>query len=126
MPKLTPDDLEDAVNDLGMIPFFPRESRASVMRELAKMMPNLPALRWTVETAVAHCRQWPGMAEIRGLLCSRFSPADRIDQPYCTIPGFTAEENEAKYLEQHEEIKQRELSGSAKQFLQLAKPMRQL
>jgi hypothetical protein len=46
------------------------------------------------------------MAELRGLLCTRYDAADGIDQPYCTIPGFTPAEQEARYLEQrHEEVK---------------------
>jgi hypothetical protein len=105
MAKLTDQDLIDAVEDLGMIAFFPQESKGAVMRELRKMCPNRESLLWTVSTVVAKCDKWPGIAEIRGLLCTRYDAADGIDQPYCTIPGFTPGEQEAKYLERHEEVK---------------------
>lgn len=104
--KFTLDDLEAAVNDLESIPFFPRESRATVITHLRKMCPHKRALRWLVDTAVTNCRQWPGIAEIRGLLCSRFDAADGIDQPNCSIPGFSAEDAEARYLARHDELKQ--------------------
>jgi hypothetical protein len=97
--KFSIDNLRDAVDDLATIPFFPRESRSSVQRELAKMCPSYKALRFVVDAAQARCTQWPGMAELRGLLCSRYDADDGIDQPCCSIPGFTAEDAEARFLE---------------------------
>jgi hypothetical protein len=113
--KFSIDNLRDAVDDLATIPFFPKESRASVQREMAKMCPSYKALRFVVDTAQARCTQWPGMAELRGLLCSRFDAADGIDQPHCSIQGFTAEEAEARFLEG---IKpQRKLSAESKEMI---------
>jgi len=103
--KFTLRDLEVACDDLATIPYFPRESRASIIVQLQHMCPHLRALKWLVETATAHCKQWPGLSDLRGLLCSRFDAADGIDEPACSIPGFTVEENEARYLARHEELK---------------------
>lgn len=101
----TPKDLEMACAKLSTIPYFQVVNWAAVMDELRKMCPHYDALRFVVDTAVARCKQWPGMSELRGLLCSKFDAADGIDEPNCSIPGFTAEENEAKYLASHDSIK---------------------
>jgi hypothetical protein len=104
-------DLEAAVNDLETIPYFPKEGRATVMTHLRRMCPHKRALRWTVDTAVMKCRQWPGISELRGLLCTRFDAADGIDEPNCSIPGYSAEEAEARYIAEHEARKQLERAG---------------
>jgi hypothetical protein len=106
--KFTEQDLVAAVDDLATIPRFPYNSRPAVMSELVRMCPHREALRWTIRNAVANCITWPGMAELRGLLCSRYEPLDGIDRPYCSIPGFTADECEQKYIERHAELKQQE------------------
>jgi hypothetical protein len=105
--KFTIDDLEIAVGDLSTIPFFPSDerARASVMEQLRRMCPHIEGLRFIVDTAMARCKQWPGMSELRGLLCTRYNAADGIDEPNCSIPGFTAEEAEAKFLAAHESVK---------------------
>jgi hypothetical protein len=109
--KFTADDLRVACNDLATLPFFPQEAKASVVTYLARMCPHKRALRWLVDEVVNHVRSWPGLAELRGILCNRFDPADGIDQ-WSTLPGYRAEDNEARYLEGHEEQKRQELNGS--------------
>ncbi len=42
--------------------------------------------------------EWPGMAQIRGLFCKRFKPADGIEVASCNIPGYTDEECESAHL----------------------------
>jgi hypothetical protein len=103
--KFNANDLEKACNDLAMLQYFPHDARASVMALLAKMVPHKRALRWLVSQLVNHVGSWPGPAEVRGLLCTRFDPADGIDQ-WCSLPGFTAEEQEAKHLDRHQQLKQ--------------------
>jgi hypothetical protein len=103
--KFTVDDLEIACGELATIPYFPSAERAFVMNLLRKMCPHHDALRFVVDTAVARCKQWPGMSELRGLLCTRYDAADGMDEPNCSIPGFTAEESKAKYLATHNSIK---------------------
>ncbi|MGA8594465.1 MAG: hypothetical protein WB676_06945, partial [Bryobacteraceae bacterium] len=46
---------------------------------------------------------WPGLAELRGILCSRYDPADGIDQ-WSTLPGYRADDAEMKHLEAHERL----------------------
>ena len=76
----TPADLERACDDLTMLEFFPRESRASVMRLLRVICPHRRALKWLVAELVNQVNKWPGPAEVRGLLCTRFDPADGVDR----------------------------------------------
>lgn len=97
-------DLERAVDDLAMLPFFPNDSRASVMHLLAKMCPSKTALTWLVAETVNRVAKWPGPAELRGLLCMRFDAADGIDG-YCSLPGYTPAEMEARHYEKHEQLK---------------------
>jgi hypothetical protein len=104
MSSIRIDDLNAAVDDLATIPFFPNESRASVMNFLAKICPHRKALVWLAAEATNRVRTWPGLAEIRGLLCTKYDAADGIDG-YCALPGYTPGEMEAKHFEQHEQIK---------------------
>jgi hypothetical protein len=99
----TPADLESACDDLAMLAYFPRDARASVMRLLRVMCPHRRALKWLVAELVNHVNYWPGPAEVRGLLCTRFDPADGIDQ-WCSLPGYTAEEAEAKHFDRHQQL----------------------
>jgi hypothetical protein len=100
-------DLDRACDELGMLEFFRPDLRAPVMRLLRDMCPHKRALRWLVEELVNHVGKWPGPAEVRGLLCSRFDPADGIDQ-WCSLPGYTAAEQEEKHLERHKQLKNAE------------------
>lgn len=96
-------DLETAVDRLATMRFFPHEARASVMQELAKMCPHRTALRWVADEAVSHFSDWMGLKELRGLMCSRFDPADGIDV-WCSLPGHTAADAEATHVERHLQI----------------------
>jgi hypothetical protein len=97
---ITKADLERACDDLAMLEFFPHNSRASVMVFLGKLCAGKGHLRWLVDELVNHVGKWPGPAEVRGLLCSRFDPADGVDQ-WCSLPGYTAEEAAAKTYAKH-------------------------
>jgi hypothetical protein len=96
-------DLVDAVDELAMLPFFPTESRGAVMALLGKMCPYRTALRWLVAEATNHLDRWPGPAELRGLLCTRYDAADGVDQ-WCSLPGYRAEDAEEKHYEQHKQL----------------------
>ena len=110
--KFTLDDLNRACDHLATLPYFPKEARGPVMTALRRMCPHKRALEWLVEEVVNHVPSWPGLAELRGILCSRFDPADGIDH-WATLPGYRAEDAEAKYLLAHEERKQSEVTESA-------------
>jgi hypothetical protein len=67
------------------------------MRYLAEMCPHREALRWLVRQVVNYAAKWPGLAEVRGILCTRYDPADGIDG-YSTIPGYRADDAEMRYI----------------------------
>ena len=113
-------DLAEAVDELATIPFFPTEIRGTVMALLGKMCPHRTALRWLVTEAVNHCGKWPGMAELRGILCTRYDASDGVEH-WSTLPGYRAEDQEAKHYEQHEQLKAGgTLSDESRQLLRLA------
>jgi hypothetical protein len=121
-PKITTADLETACNDLAMLTFFPHDARASVMILLRNICPHKRALKWLVAELVNHVGKWPGPAEVRGLLCSRFDPADGIDQ-WCSLPGYTAEEFETKHLERHAQLTKAKgfIAGESKEMIRQLK-----
>ena len=106
MASFTPKDLSEAIEDLSICEFFPREpgAQAAIMRLLAKMCPHREALKWLVAAYTDKIGKWHGPAELRGVLCTRFRPADGIEA-YSSLPGYTPEDSEAAYLEQHKQMK---------------------
>lgn len=120
----TQKDLDRAVNDLSMMPFFPVEARAAIMAFLARICPHKRALTWLVAECVNHVPQWPGPAELRGLLCTRFDAADGIDA-YCNLPGYTAAEMESRHIEKHEQLKASGWEQQAEErFKEIAGPVK--
>lgn len=94
------DQITSAVEELAAIPFFPREEGAkfAVMRHLEKFVSGPRELRWLVDAAVGAMRKWEGVAELRGLYCTKFSPADGVESD-CSLPGFTPADSEQKFFE---------------------------
>ena len=91
-------------NMAEIVPFFPKGERAQAMiSELIGQFVNTrEELDWLTLTACGHIRDWEksgGIAELRGLFCSRFRPADGIGA-YSRTPGFTAEDFEAQFQSQ--------------------------
>jgi hypothetical protein len=109
--KFNQRDLERAVTELSMLRYWTADLRGPVMHLLAQICPHQEALQWLVAELVNHIGEWPGPAEVRGLLCTRYSAADGIDQ-WCNLPGYRAADYEARYLEQHEQCKAQERGGT--------------
>lgn len=107
MALIKPIDLSQAVEDLAMCEFFPSDPavRAAIMRLLAKMCPSREALIWLVSTYTNRIGKWHGPAELRGVLCTRFRPSDGVEA-YSALPGYTPDDSEAAYLEQHKQLKE--------------------
>ena len=64
-----------------------------------------------------HVGSWPGLAELRGILCSRYDAADGIDQ-WSTLPGYRADDAEMKHLEAHERVQaDRQLAPESRRML---------
>lgn len=116
------EQISAGVEELGAIPYFPKESGAqlAVMRAVEKFVSGPRELRWLIDTAVGRMREWRGVAELRGLYCTHFKPADGIEAD-CTIPGLTPADSEAGYLELQAAETARQIEGYRQQKL-LAAP----
>ena len=110
--KFSQRDLDQALDDLAMLRYFPSDTRASVMHLLAKICPHREALEWLVGELVNHVGEWPGPAEVRGLLCTRYDAADGIDG-WCNLPGYRAEDYESRHLAEHDQRKTQERIGGS-------------
>lgn len=99
MSKPTEEDFLAACGELSAIPFFPSDSgaRTAVARALRSFVSQTHHLRWLVDTSIDHMRQWGGVAELRGIYCTRFKPADGVEG-YSSISGFTPADSENAYL----------------------------
>ena len=99
--------IEAAVKRLGVIPFFPadEDARLEVMHSLEDMIGgqtlygSTPQQRldWLVKAAINAMRTWGGIPELRGILCSRWRTADRIEA-YSSLPGYSAEDSESRAI----------------------------
>lgn len=106
MANFNSHDLEQAIEDLAMCEFFPREpgAQAGVMRLLAKMVPSREALRWLVDTYTNRIGKWHGPAELRAVLCTHYAPQDGIEG-WSQIPGYTAADGEERSFAEHRQLK---------------------
>jgi len=80
-------DLDQATDTLRLMRFSPLTDAGvcSAMQEkLAAMCPHKEALEWLVSRATDLHRDWPGVVELRALLCSRYLPADGV-QTYSSV-----------------------------------------
>lgn len=84
-----------------MIPFFPRTkaAQAVIISAIDGFVWTVDELNWLTDTAVNHMRKWESLAELRGLFCTKYKPRDGRRE-HCALPGFTAADSEAAYLEQ--------------------------
>lgn len=85
-----------AVIELANIPFAPQEpaQQKALMRQIAAFADRPDALRWTIDMAVARWTRWLGTAELRGIYCSHYRPADGIEGDCVETAGLTANDNE--------------------------------
>jgi hypothetical protein len=129
--KFTAADLETVADDLGMLKYFTHELRAPAIALLARICSHKRALFYLRDELVNHVGYWPGPAEVRGLLDNCFDPADRVHQ-WCSLPGHTAADGEARSLAKHEELKAQAAVGgyvseeSTQLLKRLAAEMKQL
>lgn len=92
----------DAVDELSGIRYFPRGDatvKAVIIKALCAFVGEPHQLRWLVDTANNHMREWMGIAELRALYCKRFTPADGVAVQGCLIEGFTDDDCETAYRE---------------------------
>jgi len=82
---------------LATVPYYPRDqaARLSVMDFLDSACPSLEALAWLCSTYANRAREWGGLSDLRGMLCSRFLAADGDNTgTFCQVPGFTPQDFE--------------------------------
>lgn len=103
--KFSAKELDHAINRLRLMKFFPSEpgAGAALAELLAKICPHREALEWLVSTLQNHVAEWPGAHEVRGLLCTRYDAADGVDA-WCSLPGFSAADAEARHYEHHAQL----------------------
>lgn len=106
----------ETVATMGMLKFFPTDefARAAIMQLLSRISSPVEAvairqLREFSDFLMARYNEWPGPQEIRALWCTKWAPVDGVEANLqMRRPGedhpVTAE-NEARYLEGHEDRK---------------------
>ena len=121
--------MEEALERLAAIPYFPSSDGAvlEIMHQLKNMIGaeivygSTPQERldWLISAAINAMRAWSGIPELRGLYCSRWKPADRIEA-YSSLPGYTAEDSESLALAAHQDRKAIEAGRKSPKLLEAA------
>jgi hypothetical protein len=95
--KITSEDLKKALARLSMLRYFPTDTMTFVAigELLEQICGSRERLEWLVAQLVNRVGEWPGSAEVRGIFCTRFKPADGVEAD-CTLAGFTAADGELK------------------------------
>lgn len=125
LPRITTQEAGAAVLIMGrMIPFFPRDelTREFIARSVQTFVAGPDELNWLVNIAVNVLHDWKGLAELRGLYCSRYRPLDKIEAVSGTI-GFrcqdVAEQAEKEFFEREARESERKLAEYRKEAKQL-------
>ena len=93
--KITNQHLQVALVQLAMLKFFPQgQAQKAIAIFLEQICGDADRLQWLVAQLVNHVGEWPGPAEVRGLLCTRYRPADG-QEANCTLPGYSPADGEA-------------------------------
>lgn len=76
--KIEAVDIKSAITKMGMLKYFPTDEdvRAEIGALLARMCPHLEALHWLTRALIDGVGEWPGPAELRRMLASRYRLAD--------------------------------------------------
>lgn len=75
-------------------------AQAALMEFLALICPHREALEWLVSELVNKVGEWPGPADVRGLLSVKYMPADGL-RTDCGIPGYRPQDFEAREIDRH-------------------------
>lgn len=105
--KPTKLDISRAVERMSLLRFFPGSegAQAEIMRLLERLVSTKPQLDWLVTTMIDRVGEWKGPTELRGVLCSRFTPADGIEMDCRDTFGFRPVDFEERSLLGHEQLK---------------------
>jgi hypothetical protein len=97
-PRISRDSVKFAIERLQMLAYYSKDLNRPLADLLERMCPSEEALEWLVNQMVNKVGVWRGPTELRGVLCSKYNPLDRIDAWCVDTPGFSAEEGEARYF----------------------------
>jgi hypothetical protein len=98
---ITPEMAMESCGRLAALRFFPSEpgARAEIAGLLMRIVVKPEQLEWLVRTMIDQVGEWKGTRELRAVFCTRFKPADGIEE-WSQISGFTAIDSENSfYLE---------------------------
>jgi hypothetical protein len=110
--KPTLEEVMEQAQALGeLVPFFPRGEAAQrvIVSEIQGFCGTSQELRWFIHEFVRKVPKYEGVPQLRAVFCSRFKPADGIE-PTIDVPGFTAEDAEARHQRQEAEETDRRLA----------------
>ncbi|HEY1242204.1 MAG TPA: hypothetical protein VGF16_16685 [Bryobacteraceae bacterium] len=108
---MEPSKVRELCRQLLTIPHYPRDEHDLVMESILEFADREDGLAWLVKAAkIAMTKAnggWAGEGELRGLWCTRFKPADRVEAD-CTLPGHTPNEIESANVRAHNALLQSE------------------
>ena len=96
----------------GTLRFFPAEAdaRIGIAEEVAAMCSSIEQVEWTIRRLPKLFSEWPGMREVRAVVCSKFKPADGIQMFSESFPdGIPSEHQQKPALEAPRDPRSREL-----------------
>jgi hypothetical protein len=78
---MTNEDATIVVEALSAMKFFPSAegARIAISNQLLSMCSDVTQGVWLANRALTLYGEWPGLPEIRAVLCSKFRPADGIE-----------------------------------------------
>jgi hypothetical protein len=108
--QIQKNDLVKAVGRLSLLKYEKSQAmvEAALMEFLALICPSREALDWLVAELVNKIGEWPGTADVRGLLCTMYKPADGIHVD-CKIPGYRWQDFEDRAIENAQKYKALEM-----------------
>ena len=100
--KPTAEQIERTVATISATRYFPSDNhhvRAELLELLADMVGTGEQMDWMRRVFRDQITEWPGLAEVRAVFCTRFRPADGIEgKRYSTVAGFTAGDIETESI----------------------------
>lgn len=107
-----------------LIRYFPAdiETRELIALSLKDFVRTAGELRWLAHIAANVMAEWNGLAELRGLYCTRFPPKDGISA-VSSLPGYTPREiferSEQEFFAEEMRQGEQRLAEYKREFLQL-------
>ncbi len=107
----------------SLLRYFPGgdlDVKRALMHELGRMAATAEQLQWLQQRVLAAYAEWPGIAEIRAVFCTRFTPADGRNAELATNSPI-ARDIEFSLIERAEEQKRLPAPAAIKQLAEAKK-----